>query len=136
MKMTQEILTWIENHHQEQLELLTTLAQIPAPSGKEEKRVEFCRNWFLENGIQHVFVDEVLNVICPFGVTDSNPIVMIAAHSDVVFPDTDPLPLRIEDGKIHCPGIGDDTTSVVTLMTMQPTSSGSLPSGTILRMQL
>lgn len=116
MKMTQEILTWIENHHQEQLELLTTLAQIPAPSGKEEKRVEFCRNWFLENGIQHVFVDEVLNVICPFGVTDSNPIVMIAAHSDVVFPDTDPLPLRIEDGKIHCPGIGDDTTSVVTLM--------------------
>lgn len=116
MKMTQEILDWIEAHHQEQLELLTTLAQIPAPSGNEEKRVEFCKNWFLENGVRDVFVDDVLNVICPFGVTDSNPIVMIAAHSDVVFPDTDPLPLRIEDGSIYCPGVGDDTASVVTLM--------------------
>lgn len=116
MIMTQEVFDWIDAHHQEQLELLTTLAQIPAPSGKEEKRVEFCKNWFLENGIRDVFVDEALNVICPFGVTQSNRLVVIAAHSDVVFPDTEPLPLRVEDGKIHCPGVGDDTASVVTLM--------------------
>ena len=28
------------------------------------------------------------------------------AHMDVVFPDTTPLPLKVEDGRIFCPGIG------------------------------
>lgn len=116
MKITQEVLKWLEAHHEEQVELLKTLARIPAPSGKEEQRVAFCTQWFRNNGVKGVFVDEALNVICPFGVTDSNRIVIIAAHSDVVFPDMEPLPLRVEDGKIHCPGVGDDTASVVTLM--------------------
>lgn len=116
MHMTNEILTMIENQQEEHLQLLKTLAQIPAPSGKEEKRVEFCKKWFSDNGVKDVTVDEALNVICSVGVTDSNPLVVFAAHSDVVFPDMDPLPLREEDGKLYCPGIGDDTACVVTLM--------------------
>ena len=116
MQMTQEVLSWIEEHQQEQLQLLMTLAQIPAPSGKEEKRVEFCTQWLADNGVKNVHVDEALNVICSFGVTESNPLMVFTAHSDVVFPDMEPLPLKVEDGKIYCPGIGDDTASVVTLM--------------------
>ena len=38
------------------------------------------------------------------------------AHSDVVFPDTEPLPLKEEDGKIFCPGVGDDTANVAALL--------------------
>lgn len=38
------------------------------------------------------------------------------AHSDVVFPDTDPLSLKVENGKIFCPGIGDDTANVIALL--------------------
>lgn len=38
------------------------------------------------------------------------------AHSDVVFPDIEPLPLKIQDGRICCPGIGDDTANVVALL--------------------
>ena len=39
------------------------------------------------------------------------------AHSDVVFPDTTPLPLKIENGRIYCPGVGDDTANAVALLT-------------------
>jgi len=34
----------------------------------------------------------------------------------VVFPDVEELPLRVADGKICCPGVGDDTGNVVALL--------------------
>lgn len=118
MNLTQDILNYMDEHSRESYELLLELAQIPAPSHHEEKRAEFCKNWLERNGCKGVYVDEALNVIWPVGCTDSNDLVVYMAHSDVVFPDTDPLPLRVEDGKIFCPGIGDDTANAVAVMTV------------------
>lgn len=116
MKIDQKILDYITSHQDEHMELLTTLAQIPAPSGFEEKRAAFCKEWLEKNGAKGVYIDEVLNVIYPVGVTEDNPLMVFAAHSDVVFPDTDPLPLKIENGNIYCPGIGDDTACVAAML--------------------
>ena len=116
MELNQNILEYITSSREEHLQLLQTLAQIPAPSGHEEQRAQFCKNWLEQNGAQGVYIDEALNVIYPIGVTDGNPLVVFAAHSDVVFPDTAPLPLRVEDGRIHCPGVGDDTACVAALL--------------------
>ena len=112
----QSIHDFLTTHQDEHLNLLLTLARIPAPSGQEEKRAQFCKNWLEAQGAEGVYIDDVLNVIYPIGVTEDNPLVVFAAHSDVVFPDTDPLPLKIEDGKICCPGIGDDTACVAALL--------------------
>ena len=103
--------------NQEYLDLLTTLAQIPAPSWQETKRAEFCKAWLEQHGVNNVRIDDAHNVICSIGMTEDNPLVVFAAHSDVVFPDTAPLPLRMENGRIFCPGIGDNSASVATLMT-------------------
>lgn len=116
MKLDQTILNRIDALADEQLRLLMTLAQIPAPSGHEEKRAEFCKDWLEKNGAEGVYIDEALNVILPIGVTEDCPLVVFAAHSDVVFPDMEPLPLHIEDGKIFCPGVGDDTACVTALL--------------------
>ena len=116
MVLTEEILAEIEAHSQEGLELLLELAKIPAPSNHEEKRAEFCKEWLTAQGCRGVYIDEALNVIYPVGVTENNPVAVVMAHSDVVFPDTEPLPLTISDGKIHCPGIIDDTANAVALM--------------------
>lgn len=116
MIFQENIRNTIDSWQEEHLQLLTTLAQIPAPSGFEEKRAQFCKSWLEAQGAEGVYIDEVLNVIYPIGVTEDNPLVVFAAHSDVVFPDTEPLPLKIEDGKIFCPGIGDDTACVAALM--------------------
>ena len=112
----QSIHDFLTDHQEEALQLLLTLAQIPAPSGHEEKRAEFCKNWLEAQGAEGVYIDEALNVIYPIGVTDDNPLVVFAAHSDVVFPDTGPLPLKMEDGWIFCPGVGDDTANVAVIM--------------------
>ena len=107
---------WLDTAVPEGYELLITLAQIPAPSGKEEKRAAFCHDWLLKAGAEGVYIDQAQNVIYPLGDRGNNPLAVIMAHSDVVFPDETPLPLRVEDGKIHCPGVGDDTANAVAVM--------------------
>ena len=116
MELTRKIESYIEAHQQEAYDLLLELAQIPAPSNQEEQRAVFCKAWLEDQGAEGVYVDEALNVIYPIGVNPENPLVCFVAHSDVVFPDTEKLPLTVTDGKIYCPGIGDDTANVVPLM--------------------
>jgi len=116
VKLDPNMINCLNSWQDEHLQLLLTLAQIPAPSGLEEQRAQFCKEWLEKQGAEGVYVDEALNVIYPLGVTEDNPLAVFAAHSDVVFPDLDPLPLKIEDGKIFCPGIGDDTACVAALL--------------------
>jgi len=116
MILNDALLQYIEDHRQEAFDLLVELAQIPAPSNHEEKRAAYCKAWLEKQGAQGVYIDEALNVIYPVGCTEDNPLVVYMAHSDVVFPDTEPLPLKIEDGKIFCPGVGDDTADVAALL--------------------
>lgn len=114
--LKQEIMEYINAHAEEAYQLLLTIAQIPAPSNHEEKRAEFCKNWLEAMGAEGVFIDEALNVVYPYHVTDDNPVVVYMAHTDVVFPDTAPLPLKEENGRICCPGVGDDTANLAALM--------------------
>lgn len=116
MILTQDIYEYIEHHGEEALELLIRLAQIPAPSHSEQLRAEFCLNWLKEQGAAGAYIDDALNVILPIGSMAAENLVVFMAHSDVVFPDTTPLPLHIKDGKLFCPGIGDDTANVVALL--------------------
>ena len=116
MILDQPILDDIEAHAQDSYELLLELARIPAPSNHEEKRAVFCKEWLEKNGAEGVYIDEALNVIYPVGVTENNSLVVYTAHSDVVFPDTEPLPLKVENGRIYSPGIGDDTASAAALL--------------------
>lgn len=114
--LDQKVLDYIEAHAEEAKELLITLAQIPSPSNHEEKRAAFCKSWLEACGAKGVEIDEALNVVYPIGVTKENPVYVFMAHIDVVFPDTEPLPLKIENGRICCPGVGDDTANLVCLM--------------------
>ena len=116
--MNSNILNYIDSHAEESRQLLIELAQIPAPSNHEEKRARFCLDWLCSKGAENAYIDEALNVICPVGDTGKNDLMVFMAHSDVVFPDTTPLPLKIENGRICCPGVGDDTANAVALLTV------------------
>ena len=116
MVLTKEILEHIEASSQEALDLLMELGKIPAPSNHEEKRAEFCKNWLEKQGAKGVYIDEALNVVYPVGNVDVGPLVVFMAHTDVVFPDTEELPMHVEGNNLYCPGIGDDTIHVVALL--------------------
>jgi len=110
-----ELFNWCDTQFPEHLSLLKTLATIPAPSHQEDCRAEFIKNWLMENGADTVMIDDAKNIILPLGNFDK-PMLAVMAHTDVVFPDTAPLPVREENGQLFAPGVGDDTANVVALM--------------------
>lgn len=133
---------YVREHAQELEELVLTLARIPAPTGQEDRRADFCLKWLKEHGAQGAYVDAAGNVIYLYsswkeddGAGHTNclcqsekkdrqldgilrPVIVFTAHMDVVFPDTTELPLVERDGRIYCPGVGDDTANLAVLLTM------------------
>ena len=112
----EQITAWCERHFEEQLALLKTLAAIPAPSHHEERRAEFILHWLRAAGAENAYIDPALNVVLPFACEGRDDFTVYMAHTDVVFPDTDALPVREEDGRLWGPGVGDDTANVAALM--------------------
>ncbi len=90
------------------------LCVIPAPSHHEEKRAEYIAEVLDGWGI-NAEIDEAKNVIVK---TDgkSPDTVVFEAHTDTVFPDTEPMPFYEDEKNVYCPGCGDDTACVAMLM--------------------
>ncbi|MBQ1244964.1 MAG: M20/M25/M40 family metallo-hydrolase [Clostridia bacterium] len=107
---------YVEENEAELYSLLKALCLIPAPSGKEEKRAEFCYEWLGSVGAEGVYLDEAKNVVFPFKCEGRDDISVFLAHTDTVFPDLVPMPY-VENGDIiRCPSVCDDTASLVVLL--------------------
>ena len=104
-----------KEHHEELLRLTRELAVIPAPSHHEEKRAEYCLSWLQQNVSADAFMDDAKNVICVIG-DPQRTAVLIMAHTDIVFGEDVPLQITERDGKLYCPGIGDDTAHVAMIL--------------------
>lgn len=114
--MNSLILQYIKNNKNELFDLLRDLCLIPAPSHYEDARASYCKAWLEGIGAQGVYIDSAKNVVFPIGCASSDEITVIAAHTDTVFPDTEPMPY-VDDGEyIRCPGVGDDTANVAVLL--------------------
>lgn len=103
-------------HETALVELIEALSAIPAPSHHEERRAAFVKAWFEENGFSGVTIDAAKNVIAPVNCTPGCEVVVFMAHTDTVFPDMEPMPLRREGDRLCCPGVGDDTANLAALM--------------------
>ena len=103
---------------EETVELIEQLCGIPAPSNMERKRAEFCRDWLEKNGAEGVYTDVADNVIYPVNCEDKDDIVVFMAHTDTVFPDTEPMEFVNDGTYLRSPGVGDDTTCLAVMMTV------------------
>ncbi len=104
-----------KEYYQETLELTRQLCKIPAPSGFEDRRAEFVLNYLKNIGFNDAYIDSAKNVIWKIE-GQTNDYVLFMAHTDVVFPDMDELPLIEDEVYLRNPGCGDDTVCVAMLL--------------------
>ena len=109
---------YIDENRQRFIDQIVEMAKIPAPSNHEELRAKYCKEYMESFGAKGVYIDEALNVVYPYYAEGCNELVVIMGHSDVVFPDTTELPIKVEGDKIMGPGVGDDTANAIAVMDM------------------
>ena len=114
--MKETIEAYIGNSVGELHELLAALVRIPAPSHHEDARAEFCKKWLEAQGAEGVYIDEAKNCVYPVNCEGRDDLVVFAAHTDTVFPDTEPFELKRDDKRFYAPGVGDDTACLAVLL--------------------
>lgn len=115
MNFSESINEFVNKRQEKLLSLIRELCKIPAPSHGEEKRAEYVYDFFKSLKVGKTYIDSAKNA-CLLIKGKCDKITVISAHTDTVFPDTEPMPYYEDENVIRCPGVGDDTTSLAMLM--------------------
>jgi len=97
---------------------LIELTEIPAPPFAEGDRAIRFSEMLREAGLNQVKIDEVGNVIGRRPGNQGNRVVAYSAHLDTVFPEGTDVTVKIRDGRMYAPGIGDNTRGLVQVLTV------------------
>ena len=96
---------------------MLAIVQIPAPPFGEDKRAAFVAEQLraLELAVE---VDEVGNVTAASSGAADLPPIIVAAHLDTVFPADTSIEVRRNGGRIHAPGIADNSRGLAAMLAM------------------
>jgi tripeptide aminopeptidase len=92
------------------------LVEIPAPSHKEQGRAAYIRAEMEKLGLTDIRTDDMLNVSGVRKGSSSGPSVVIAAHTDTVFPEGTSIHVHREGDTLTAPGIGDDAANLMATL--------------------
>lgn len=98
--------------------------EIPAPEFSEQRRGEYLSRIFELSGLR-VHTDETGNVVAERPGTDSNHVVLIAAHLDTVFPADTDVKVRREGDRLAAPGISDNGAGLAAVAALARAFSDS-----------
>lgn len=115
-KKIKKALNFIKEEDERTTQETLTMVQIPAPSHEEKEKAEYVKKRFQEIGLKNVFMDEVWNVFGTWPGEANGPKIMIAAHTDTVFPRNIDVHVKKEGNRYYAPGINDDTHAVAEII--------------------
>jgi acetylornithine deacetylase/succinyl-diaminopimelate desuccinylase-like protein len=92
------------------------LVEIPSPSGKEQARAKYIRAEMEKLGLTDIRTDDIFNVSGVRKGTGGGPMVVIAAHTDTVFPEGTDVKVKRSGDILRAPGIGDDTSNLMATL--------------------
>ncbi|MFW5684258.1 MAG: M20/M25/M40 family metallo-hydrolase, partial [Spirochaetota bacterium] len=97
---------------------LVMVAEIPAPTFHEQRRMEFLLERFNEYQLQNCSTDEKGNAlsILPGEIGDRN--ILIVAHMDTVFGENEDHTVTIQPGYVAGLGVGDNSLGVASVATL------------------
>jgi acetylornithine deacetylase/succinyl-diaminopimelate desuccinylase-like protein len=101
------------------IERTIRVTEVPAPTNNERQRAMLVRDMYEEAGFADVRIDDLANVTGRIPGRNRNATLLIAAHTDTVFPESTPLSVKREDDRLVAPGVGDNSVSVAAVMTLK-----------------
>jgi acetylornithine deacetylase/succinyl-diaminopimelate desuccinylase-like protein len=94
------------------------LCEIPAPPFGEGPRAEYFCEELRRRGLPDAKLDGIGNCVALRPGRATEPLVVISAHLDTVFPAGTDCTVRHERGRMFAPGIGDDGCGLVALLAL------------------
>ncbi|HUS19262.1 MAG TPA: M20/M25/M40 family metallo-hydrolase [Terriglobales bacterium] len=107
----------VDEHKQDIQAEWIKLTEINAPSRFEQERAKAIEKILRKQKLD-VRRDDAGNLIATRKGTGGGPTVVVDAHMDTVFQPGLKIKAVIKDGRIHAPGIGDDTRNVEGMLAM------------------
>lgn len=108
---------WLARHDDDVLAWQRAVAEVPAPTGAEERRAALLAERFTDLGLREVRRDGAGNVLARFGEGPGAGVVL-AAHLDTVFADETPHAVRVVEGRLLAPGIADNARGLAALLAL------------------
>ena len=105
----------LEQRFPSQVEEWIRIAEMPGKSRLEQQRGAYVKAVFEKEGLK-VSVDSIGNVTGVRKGTGGGPTIVIAAHTDIVFPPETNTKVRRSGDTLFAPGVGDNTSSVANML--------------------
>ncbi len=97
---------------------LLMISEIPAPVFDEQKRIAFIEQRFTECNLQNCSTDEMGNGLAILPGVEGKKTILVTAHADTPFPAAQNHTCRVDAGKIHGPGVADNSLGLAVLVTL------------------
>ncbi|MDN8612177.1 M20/M25/M40 family metallo-hydrolase [Variovorax ginsengisoli] len=111
-----KLLDAVKADHERSIEDLRMLTEIEAPPFKEQRRAEAFLARMKSLGLADARIDAEGNVIGVRKGSGNGPRLLVSAHLDTVFPAGTDVRVKERDGRLHAPGISDDTRALSVLL--------------------
>jgi len=92
------------------------ICEIPAPPFKEQERARYFAARFAELGLADVHTDSEGNVIGCYRGEAEDPLLVLSAHLDTVFPESTDVQVRRVGARLCAPGIADNVAGLAALV--------------------
>ncbi len=110
-----DVLSLSESFLEPIVALTTRLTEVPAPTNDEGDRAVALRSELEALGYEGVTVDDLHDVTARIPGDDSSRVLLVAAHTDTVFPRGTNLTVRRDGDTLHAPAVGDNTVAVASV---------------------
>jgi acetylornithine deacetylase/succinyl-diaminopimelate desuccinylase-like protein len=92
------------------------ITEINSPSGHERERANYIEKLLREYKLQNIRYDAAGNLIAVRKGAGGGPVVVFDAHLDTVFQPGLLIKATVREGRVHAPGVGDDTRNIEALL--------------------
>lgn len=106
----------LASHVPRVIEDAIAICEVPAPTFHEGRRGEFVARRMTTMGLPAPRTDAEGNVVCEMPGRPDRGTVVVMAHLDTVFSIETPVKVRRDGGRLHAPGIGDNSMAVAGML--------------------